>query len=101
MCFHAQQCAEKCLKAVLTHRGHLVPRAHKIDDLWCELPAETREVLAPLREGLVELDTYHTTTRYPDAAAGARPEGLPGGRHAERALETAPRCWEVVRDLVG
>jgi HEPN domain-containing protein len=65
------------------------------------LATDPREVLAPLREGLVELDTYHTTTRYPDAAAGARPEGLPGGRHAERALETAPRCWEVVRDLVG
>lgn len=101
VCFHAQQCAEKCLKALLTREGQLVPRTHKIGDLWQELPQAAREVLAPLEGEIRELDGYYTVTRYPDAVAGARPEGLPQESHAEAALRVAERCWQLTRDLVS
>ncbi len=101
VCFHAQQCAEKCLKALLAREGRLIPRTHRIDDLWEEIPEAAHEALAPIREYLAELDGYYTITRYPDALAGIRPEGLPGRAEAERALQVAERCWQTVRALIG
>jgi len=100
VCFHAQQCVEKSLKALLTRAGQLVPRTHRIDDLWAELPAWGRTPLDPMREALLELDGYYAITRYPDAAPGTGREGLPGPDHADRALRAAQRCWQVASDLV-
>jgi hypothetical protein len=79
VCFHAQQCVEKCLKALLAKEGGLVPRTHKVDDLWRALPESAREAFASLQDELLELDQYYTVTRYPDAAAGRRPQGVPDG----------------------
>ena len=101
VCFHAQQCVEKCLKALLAKEGRLVPRTHKVDDLWQVLPEGAREALSSLEGELREMDQYYTVTRYPDAAAGTRPQGLPDRGHAEAALRTAERCWEVSRQLVA
>ncbi|MCX5758485.1 MAG: HEPN domain-containing protein [Candidatus Hydrogenedentes bacterium] len=42
VCFHAQQCVEKCLKAFLTHRGSHVDKTHdlaKLLDDCCSLDA--------------------------------------------------------------
>jgi HEPN domain-containing protein/predicted nucleotidyltransferase len=101
VCFHAQQCVEKCLKALLAKEGGLVPRTHKVDDLWRALPESAREAFASLQDELLELDQYYTVTRYPDAAGGTRPQGLPGQGHAETALQTAERCWELSRQVVA
>ncbi len=101
VCFHAQQCAEKCLKALIAREGRLIPRTHRIDDLWEEIPEAARAALAPLRGHLAELDGYYMVTRYPDALAGTRPEGLPDRAEAERALQVAERCWQTVRASIG
>lgn len=100
VCFHAQQCAEKSLKALLTRAGQLVPRTHRIDDLWAELPGWARGPLDSLREALLELDGYYAVTRSPDAAPGTGREGLPGSEPANRALQAAQQCWQVAADLV-
>lgn len=101
VCFHAQQCTEKCLKALLTREGQLVPRTHKIGDLWRELPQAARDLLAPLEGEILELDGYYAVTRYPDAVSGTRPEGLPRHSHAEAALRVAEQCWQLTSDLVS
>ncbi len=61
VCFHAQQCAEKYLKALLTYRGIDPPRTHDITELEALLPAGDR-VLPP---GLHLLNPYAVETRYP------------------------------------
>ena len=40
LCFHAQQAAEKAIKAVLVHLGINFPRAHNIQGLIDLLPEE-------------------------------------------------------------
>ena len=101
VCFHAQQCVEKCLKALLAKEGRLVPRTHKVDDLWKALPEGARGALSSLEVELREMDQYYTVTRYPDALGGTRPQGLPDQEHAQGALRAAEQCWEVTRQVVA
>ncbi len=63
LCFHAQQAAEKALKAVLVAQGIHLPRTHSIRRLLDILPAE---IFVP---GSVQdaagLTDYAVLTRYP------------------------------------
>jgi HEPN domain-containing protein len=63
LCFHAQQAAEKALKAVLLRRGIAFPRTHDIEVLLNLLPAVV-EVTADVEEARV-LTQYAVVTRYP------------------------------------
>jgi uncharacterized protein len=63
-CFHAQQCVEKSIKAVLIHQGTVPPRTHSIADL---LSLVTIEFLPDLESQLIRLDGFYMQTRYPDA----------------------------------
>jgi HEPN domain-containing protein len=63
--FHAQQCVEKCLKAVLVAHGRAFPKSHDIRGLILLLPASIgleidRRLAAELTESAV-------TGRYPGA----------------------------------
>lgn len=86
VCFHAQQCVEKALKAALLRQGHVPPRTHSITDLLSLFP---QDWLADLRDDLGGLDDFYIPTRYPDALPGTLPEGLPGEIEAEEALTLA------------
>ncbi len=63
LCFHAQQAAEKALKAVLLRRGIEFPRTHDIEALLNLLPADV-EMTADVEEARV-LTQYAVVTRYP------------------------------------
>ena len=82
LCFHAQQAAEKALKAVLVHLGRDVPHTHDIEALN-DLLAEVLEV----PEAVVEADrltTYAVLTRYPaDVAPVSEGEYREAVRQAE------------------
>jgi len=101
VCFHAQQCVEKCLKALLVRSGQLVPRTHRITDLWVLLPEELQRALEPLREGATQLDDYYSTTRYPDVVTGMGAAGLPDQAEAATALALAEAIWKQVRSVTG
>jgi HEPN domain-containing protein len=63
LCFHAQQVAEKSVKAVLIQRGVEFPKTHILERLVDLLPADivrTPELLQSAR-----LTIYATTSRYP------------------------------------
>jgi HEPN domain-containing protein len=92
---------EKALKALLAASGELVPRTHRLADLWQRLPATDRNGLAHLRHAAFDLDRYYLPARYPDALPGVLPEGLPGKEHAERAVETCRRVLGYVRQQLG
>lgn len=63
VCFHAQQCTEKYLKALLVLRGIDFPKTHDIEKLSALLPAALRPHLTP--EEQRRLTGYAIAARYP------------------------------------
>ena len=61
--FHAQQCIEKCMKAVLAKNGVTYPRTHDLDDL-CELLLASGLDVPFSREVLNDITPYAVTSRY-------------------------------------
>jgi HEPN domain-containing protein len=63
VCFHAQQCVEKYLKALLVFQGTDFPRTHDISQLLALLPDGVRPLMTV--EEQARLTDYATITRYP------------------------------------
>lgn len=87
-CFHAQQSAEKAVKAVHYGRGARVVIGHNVRALIDSLePPESalRELLDDARD----LDVLYIPTRYPNGLD--TPGEAFGARQSERALEAAER----------
>jgi HEPN domain-containing protein len=61
--FHAQQCVEKYLKALLAFKGIDFPKTHNISELIALLPSNISIELTP--ENQEKLTDYATVTRYP------------------------------------
>lgn len=64
VCFHAQQCAEKYLKAVLQENDRHIPKIHNLIELMllCE---ELDSSFEMLRADLVVMERYSVRVRYP------------------------------------
>lgn len=88
-CFHAQQCAEKYLKALLTATGTDPPRTHDLGELVALLPEERRCDLPD--DDLDALTPHAVETRYPG------PWEPVGREEAEWAVGVARRVRELVR----
>jgi len=63
VCFHAEQCVEKYLKALLVWKGIPFPKTHNIRDLLLLLPSGVRPRLGSSEQE--RLTEYATVTRYP------------------------------------
>lgn len=63
VCFHAQQCAEKYLKAYLTFRNLEFSKTHSIQNLLSLMPARERPNIS-IREQ-AQLSEYAIGPRYP------------------------------------
>ena len=63
-CFHAQQCAEKSLKALLLQRGIDFPRTHVIEVLLDLLKVNGVDIPTGVDEAF-QLSEYAVQTRYP------------------------------------
>lgn len=63
VCFHAQQCAEKYIKAVLVLKGIDFPGTHDLEKLTALLPVRTHLNLSAKEQG--RLTEYATVARYP------------------------------------
>ena len=86
LCFHAQQAAEKAIKAVLIREGMRVPKIHGIAEL---LGLVQTTVPAPIREA-GSLTLYAALTRYPgDQARIGREEWRRSTRLAGAVVEWA------------
>ena len=68
VCFHAQQCAEKYLKAVLQEGEKHIPKIHNLIELmlFCE---EIDSSFEMLRADLVTMERFSVRTRYPGETA--------------------------------
>ena len=68
VCFHAQQCAEKYLKAVLQENDRHIPKIHNLIELMllCE---EIDSSFEMLRADLLTMERYAVRGRYPGEIA--------------------------------
>ena len=92
VCFHAQQCVEKYLKAFLVLKGKDFPRTHDISELTALLPGGLKVVLAVEDER--RLTSYATMVRYPGSST---PILL---SEARSAVDTARRVRRQIRGLL-
>ena len=87
--FHAQQCAEKYVKAVLAFRGAYFPKTHDLHELVVLLAPRVPVSISEDEER--RLTAYATVTRYP---GGYPPVSLADAR---RAIAVARRVRAAMR----
>ena len=90
-CFHAQQAAEKSLKAWLVALSGDVAREHMMQNLLTELDGLGVPIPIELTEDALALGKFYTTTRYPDALGGADPRTAFLATEANDAVARAKR----------
>lgn len=91
VCFHAQQCVEKYLKALLVFQQIDFPKTHHLGALLARIPTRLRPALTPAE--LDQLTDYTTVTRYPgDYAPISLGEARDAVRVARRVRREARRC---------
>ncbi|TWT46257.1 HEPN domain protein [Phycisphaerae bacterium RAS1] len=92
ICFHAQQCAEKYLKARLCESGTPIERTHDLAKLLAELAKSDAGLglLAPAADGLTSFGVKY---RYPGATASRA--------DARGALRAATLIREAMRMKLG
>jgi HEPN domain-containing protein len=89
--FHAQQCAEKYLKALLISRSIDFPRTHNLQRLLKLLPGD---VAAPLRSEQAEwLTKYAAEPRYPGKVPIPSPAEAEEAVRLARGVRDAMRRW--------
>ncbi|QTA80226.1 HEPN domain-containing protein [Desulfonema limicola] len=92
--FHAQQCVEKCLKAVLEQYTKTVPKIHDLDKLFYEaqkyINIETDEIIVN------KLNMLYIKSRYP-GAFGFLPDGKPSMEEVESFYNFANNIYDMVK----
>jgi len=94
--FHAQQAAEKAIKAVLSNQGVEYPRTHNLAALLDQV-RRSGLALPPDAEDLPRLTPFGTLLRYEDEAGMGPSEALDRGPTAEWVHRTM--AW--AESLVG
>jgi HEPN domain-containing protein len=92
VCFHAQQCAEKYLKAVLVEDGLRVPRIHDLEVLVNLMSSRYLELQKVVHLARI-LSAMAVEVRYPGMTADED--------DAEESLKAAMTIREVVRVILG
>lgn len=92
VCFHAQQCVEKYLKALLVAQGIAFRKIHDVGELVILLPPHLRPALDNMEQD--RLTEYATVTRYP---GDYEPISL---NEARQAVKIARRVRREIRKLL-
>jgi HEPN domain-containing protein len=85
-CFHAQQAAEKSLKALLVATGVDFPHTHQLERLADLLPTDLGGLLD--RQALIRLSPWAVAGRYPEDIATPSTESATALVSAARAVAT-------------
>lgn len=93
VCFHAQQSAEKMLKAFLVSRGMTAPRTHDLIALLADV-AEAESSMAALEGDCRLLTPYAVMLRYPGACDAVSEE------EARQAAAAAQRIGEQIKTAI-
>ena len=95
--FHAQQCVEKCFKAVLEEHSKKVPKEHSTLKLYGMI-----KELIPLEvelDILTDLDDLYIEARYP-GELGLLPNGKPALADAKQFYDFAKSIYEQIERLL-
>ena len=92
VCFHAQQCVEKCLKAWLVEQAISFPRTHDLIVLL-DLCASQLPELVTQRSSLAYLTTFAVAFRYPGEEAVRE--------DAEESIQTMEMVYSLMRWRIG
>ncbi len=92
VCFHAQQCLEKYLKATLARGGRPFPRTHDLDVLLGECVTEY-PLWSAMQADLKRLSRYAVQFRYPGESADRE--------DAMMAVKIMKRCIAEIRASSG
>jgi len=96
--FHAQQCIEKCFKAVLEEHSKKVPKDHSTLRLY----GLVKELMAVEVDtgALTDLDDLYIESRYP-GNLGLLPNGKPALADAKQFLEVAEAIYNQIRQALA
>ena len=97
-CFHAQQAAEKAIKAVHFHDGARAVIGHNLRHLISTLDPP-REELSALLDGARELDLLYVPTRYPNGLDAGTPAEAFSDDQSDRAISIAEHIVEAASRL--
>jgi HEPN domain-containing protein len=92
VCFHAQQCAEKYLKAFLQEHGLEIPKVHKLLELL-KLCKEVEPSLEILLTDLMVLERFSVHIRYPGMSADKE--------DAKTSLQAVQAARKLIRQKLG
>jgi len=92
ICFHAEQCAEKYLKAWLVEHDLSFPKTHDLEVL-AKLCAPSLGEVERLMDGLAFLTSSAVEVRYPGTFARRE--------DAEKCLQIAAEVRNLVRESIG
>ncbi len=92
VCFHAQQCVEKCLKAWLVEQAISFPRTHDLIVLL-DLCAPQLPELVSHRSSLAYLTTFAVAFRYPGEEAVLE--------DAEESIQTMKTVYSLMSWRIG
>ncbi len=96
--FHAQQCVEKSLKAVLEEYSNKVPKIHDLDKLFYEANKYINiEVDALI---VNKLNMLYIESRYP-GAFGFLPEGKPSLEDVKQFYDFAKHIYQTVKKYLN
>lgn len=90
--YHAQQCAEKALKAYLSYKDQPIQKTHDVQFL-VELCIELDEIFESIMEDAILLNPYSTLFRYPDIILEPEKEDVID------AIEKAENILHFVKNL--
>jgi HEPN domain-containing protein len=88
VCFHAQQAAEKLLKAFLVHHGSIPAKTHSLVFLLRSC-AKLDDDLAPLEGDCRRLERYGSRSRYPSDSYEPEEEDARENIEAARRVRSA------------
>ena len=91
--YHAQQCAEKALKAYLAFRNQPIQRSHDLE-LLSDLCSDLNAQFNSIKEDAELLTPYHAAFRYPDIVL------MPDKDDVVEAIEKAERIFSFVKRLI-
>ena len=97
--FHAQQCIEKSLKAILSFHDLKIPRIHDLRKLYSTV-SDTEKNLLIDSDLIDQLNQVYIDTRYP-ADFGLMPEGKPSITKANEFHKLARDVYDRVVELIN
>jgi len=99
--FHAQQAAEKAVKAACVMLVDDAPRTHVINFLLDELAENGTVIDDDVRDAARILERYYAPTRYPDALGGISPSRIYTSTDAADAIARARVVFAFAARVIG